>query len=268
MTITAFTGKIRSGKSLGQLAYALDQCNFKRRTLVTNFQIDIKEAIKYCALKKYYWLGFQLQRGQYTIVDATVDLNKILSYPETVVCLDEAGIFLNARSWASTSKNLLYDLCQSGKDGIDLIYTCQFLDQVDSQMRALTQYYIHACGTTVWSSSLRRPRLVWKKYFYFDAEDYAAWDKDTKNKRNHIKTQFQYAFRTSQGLLNDSDIQLFKCFRSFSRLEKQQQSIHEPQHHISIDYDEYASLRLLQRSIQRSPASFAKTTITQFFSRS
>ena len=87
MTITAFTGKIRSGKSLGQLNYALEQCNFKRRLLVTNFRLNIKETIKYCAMKKYGWLATQLQKGQYVVVDATVDINKILSYPQSIACL-------------------------------------------------------------------------------------------------------------------------------------------------------------------------------------
>ena len=227
MTITAFTGKIRSGKSLGQLHHALRECNLKRRTLVTNFNLDVSALIKYCAMAKYSWLGHHIGRGQYYIFDANTKLSEILSIPESVVCLDEAGIFLNARNWQSTSKQLLVDLCQSGKDGVDLIYTAQFLEQVDSQFRQLTQYYVHAAGFTKWSRSLRRPALVWKRYFYFDAEDYLTWS-SSSFRSNYFATRFKYSFLTVEGFLSPLDKQAFACFSSLARLDKQAAFTYSP----------------------------------------
>lgn len=218
--IVGLAGNIGSGKSWMQLHYALEQVNFKRKRLVTNFALNIPELLKYCAIKKYGWLAHCIQNKQYAIIDAAEDIDSLLMYPESVVCLDEAGIFLNSRAWQNTSKALLQNLCQSRKDGIDLIWASQFDEQVDKQFRFLTQYWIHCNSLTMYDSSMRRPKMHWKHYDFFDATAYSRWQ-SSPARMSALKTRFQFAFKTVSGYLTSDDKQLFKCFDSFSRLERQ-----------------------------------------------
>lgn len=234
--ITGLAGNIGSGKSFMQLQYALEQVNFKRKRLVTNFALNIPELKKYCAMKKYGWLAHCLDHRQYAIVDTAEDIDSLLKYPESVVCLDEAGIFLNSRAWQSTSKALLQNLCQSRKDGIDLVWASQFDEQVDKQFRYLTQYWIHCQSLTTYDPTMRRPKMRWKHYDFFDANSYSAWSTSPSARRSQLKTRFQYAFKTVSGALSKSDKQLFNCFDSFSRLERQKDYAVEIQPLNSIPY--------------------------------
>ncbi len=223
MTITGIAGKIGSGKSLKQLDYALQQCNRKHKLLVTNFHLNIPAVRKYCVMKGYHWAAWMVAEGLVTVIDTLNNLEALLTYPNSIACLDEAGIFLNAREFAKTPKKLLMDLCQSRKDGIDLIWAAQFDTQVDKQFRQLTQYWIHAAGASVYDRKLKGPRLVWKTYYYFDGESYDMWLDDKKARSSYFRTRFIYAYSTQGGFLNRFDKQLFKCFDSFARLEQQEQ---------------------------------------------
>lgn len=142
-----------------------------------------------------------------------------LLIPEAVILLDEAGVFLNSREFAKTPKELLADLAMSRKDGCDLIWCAQFDEQIDRQMRYLTQYFWHCLGTTMWDKKMRRPRLIFKLCHVFDATTYVQWARNPKARSNGIKTRFAYAITTYSGMLTIADKQLFKCFDSFSRLD-------------------------------------------------
>lgn len=240
--IVGLAGNIGSGKSWMQLHYALEQVNFKRKRLVTNFSLNIPALKRYCAIKKYGWLAHCLDQRQYAIIDAAEDIDSLLKYPESVVCLDEAGIFLNSRAWQNTSKALLQNLCQSRKDGIDLIWASQFDEQVDKQFRFLTQYWIHCNSLTTYDSNMRRPKMQWKHYDFFDATAYSRWQ-TSPARMSSLKTRFQFAFKTVSGYLTSADKELFNCFDSFSRLERQKDyavSI-EPRKSVEIDSNYYQS---------------------------
>ena len=142
-----------------------------------------------------------------------------LMIPEAVILLDEAGVFLNSREFAKTPRELLADLAMSRKDGCDLIWCAQFDEQIDRQMRYLTQYFWHCTGTTIWDKKMRRPRLIFKCCHVFDATTYVQWVRNPKAMSNQIKTRFAYAITTYSGPLSKADVQLFKCFDSFSRLD-------------------------------------------------
>lgn len=221
MTITGLSGAIGSGKSLKQLAYGLEQCNMKKRQLVTNFSLNYRELRKYAKLKKLGWVAYMVDRGLITVVDAANNLGEIMSRPNSIVLLDEAGIFLNSREFSKTPKRLLADLCQSRKDGCDLIWASQFDEQVDRQFRLLTQYWIHCSGWSKWDKQLNRPRLWIKNYHFFRACDFERWNTSTKAKSSYLKTRFAFAFHTETWFLDKADRQLFKCFDSFARLDKQ-----------------------------------------------
>jgi hypothetical protein len=199
MTIIGIMGAIGSGKSHSQLKYGLDYANKREKQLVTNFPLNVKEIYKYACLpcfadgflggirlelakldymlkwhwakvrgkelprKKYKpllpWIKVMMERGGGISWIINPENLQALMIPESVILLDEAGIFLNSREFAKTPKELLADLAQSRKDGCDLIYCAQFDEQVDKQMRLLTQYFWHCTGFSLWDKKLRRPSL-------------------------------------------------------------------------------------------------------------
>ena len=143
-----------------------------------------------------------------------------LLIPESVVLLDEAGILLNSREFAKTSKQLLADLAQSRKDGCDLIWCAQFDEQVDRQLRMLTQFWIHCESLSVYDKRMRRPKLFWKRIFWFRCSDYQEWLRNPRAKGNHIKTRLVWATIYEGGMLSDLDRKIFNIFDSFKRLDK------------------------------------------------
>lgn len=57
-----------------------------------------------------------------------------------VLMLDEVGILMPARMWASFPVSLMMVLSQSRKLRLDLVYTSQDVEQVDAFLRRLTQW--------------------------------------------------------------------------------------------------------------------------------
>lgn len=259
LVIIGLAGAIGSGKSFTQLKQALDYAEERQKQLVFNFEINVKELHKYASLPKHYdsmfgYVFFELRRlfvgilkmafpkqcrhlkmpsakpklpwirrlcevGGICQIPAPKHLEALL-IPESVVCLDEAGILLNSRSFASTSMQLLADLAQSRKDGCDLFWAAQFEEQVDKQVRLLTQYWIHCDSLATYDKKMRRPKLFWKRVYWFRASDYMHWLSNVQDRGSHFKARFAYGFKYEGGLLTPSDKQLFKVFDSFSRLDK------------------------------------------------
>jgi len=57
-----------------------------------------------------------------------------------VLLLDEVGILMPARFWQSFPVDLMFQFSQSRKLGLDVVYTAQDIEQVDSFLRRLTQW--------------------------------------------------------------------------------------------------------------------------------
>jgi hypothetical protein len=221
--IYGIAGSIGSGKSHLQLKVALEMANQKEKQLVCNFPLN-REGLKiYAKHMNYKWILRCLRLGGISEIHAPRKIEDLL-FPESIVCLDEAGIFLNARDFQKTSKQLLIELCQSRKFGTDLVWCAQFLEQVDLQFRLLTQFWTYANSLTAYSQKLRRPQLIYKRYYWMDANSYFHWNGNAKAKMNHFKTRFAYSFRYEGGFLNKADRLLFNCFDSFTRLDAIHQS--------------------------------------------
>lgn len=255
LVIIGLAGAIGSGKSFTQLKQALDYAEERQKQLVFNFEININELYKYASAPKQYnsfigyftfeftkllfillqcfgfkvkipatkprlpWVCRLCRDGGIIQIPAPKYLEALL-VPESVVCLDEAGILLNSREFAKTSKELLADLAQSRKDGCDLFWAAQFDEQVDRQLRLLTQYWIHCDSLSVYDKKMRRPRLFWKRVYWFRASDYMHWQSNVKDRGSHLKARFAYGFKYEGGLLTSSDKQIFNIFDSFSRLDR------------------------------------------------
>ena len=224
MTITGICGEIGSGKSFLQLQYALEQCALKHKILVCNFAINPAALKKYAVAIKSPYLIWMADNRRYVCISALTSLADLMKFPGSVVCLDEAGIFLNSREFSKTPKSLLTDLAQSRKDGIDLIYCAQFDAQVDLQFRQLTQFFVYCDALTSYDPATRRPRLVWKYYSYFKANAYWHWISNPKARASAIRTWIA-AFDTKYGPLSPSYSLLFGVFDSFCRLDFQASSV-------------------------------------------
>lgn len=284
MTITGLSGDIGSGKSWKMLEYALEQCEFKRKYLVTNFALNLSGLKKYCAAKKQWWNIHMIDSGWFAVVSLFVadkDTENLSLTPlfkgreNSIVCLDEAGIFLNSRNFRNTPAQLLMDLAQSRKSGNDLIWAAQFDTQVDIQFRNLTQFWVHCDAWTAYDKEMRRPALKWKTYFYFKGAEYQRWQASTKARTSFIRTYFTYAFKTEFGALTPTDKLLFKAFDSFTRLENQAAAAKEmqlksytPSNLDSSDYYKKLSLNrcqiLVKRGILRRKSPVEKLTKKSF----
>lgn len=244
MSIHGVTGRIGSGKSFLQLKSILDYAEQREKQIVLNFRLNLKELEILCRMPKwidkpipsillnnfpndfkykedkprYPWILNLIKNGGISFIPNPANLQSLL-FPDSVVGLDEAGIYLNSRDFQNTPKELLADLCQSRKDGTDLFWCSQFDEQVDKQFRMLTQFWIHSDGIALYDKKLKRPKLIYKKYFYFTADSYFDWVNNRRDRTSHFKTRFLYASKYEGGFLCPSDYQLFKVFDSFSRLD-------------------------------------------------
>lgn len=74
-----------------------------------------------------------------------VELERLLTEAKAAKCgvvlyLDEIGILMPARFWATFPVSLMWMLSQSRKLKIDLVFSAQDIEQVDSFLRRLTQW--------------------------------------------------------------------------------------------------------------------------------
>lgn len=234
MTILGISGSIGSGKSWTQIRTALEYCERKQKRLVTNFEINPSAVFEYAKSKNYDYVKTMILRDRYTyIVNPSRRVGKVkepcvdaLLLPESVVAIDECGIYLNSRNFAKTSFELLADLCQSRKTGTDIVWAAQFNDQVDRQFRMLTQYWVHCNSLSVWDKKLRRPKLTYKRIYWFKDEDYNFWLQNVRDRTSHFRTRFAYAFLYEGGFLSKQDAMVFALFNSFDRLDARQQTDH------------------------------------------
>jgi hypothetical protein len=217
--ILSVVGAIGSGKSLTQLLIGLEYADRKQRQVITNFPLNLQSVYRYACLKKFKWIKYLCVHGGISWLSAPNDLRALL-FPDSVCLLDEAGIFLNSREFAKTPKELLGDLAQSRKFGCDLIYCSQFDEQVDRQMRMLTQYIHHCDSISFYDHKLRRPSLKYKRVYTFNSDTYNSW-KTSRDRTNHWRTRFAYSIEYRGGFIDSADKALFQCFNSFERLDLQ-----------------------------------------------
>ena len=217
MTIVGIVGEIGRGKSWTMLKRALEYCNRKERTLVTNYILDVSILQEYCERKGYYWLADNIW-DRHVFIESPHTLSALF-IPESVVCIDEAGIFINSRNFKSIPIQLLADLRQSRKDGIDVFWVSQTDSEVDKQWRELTQYFVYCRSLISWNQQERRPELIWKRIYTFTASDFAYWKRNFKDFSSHFKTRFAYSTDYEGGMLNNSDRILFQAFNSLRRLD-------------------------------------------------
>lgn len=229
MSIYAVAGEIGSGKSLFQLKFALQMANEKEKQLVFNFPVNRPAIKKYAEHMGYKWILRLLEYGGISEFHAPKNLQVLMKY-NSVVCIDEAGVLLNSRCWKDTPKAFLADLCQSRKMATDLIWAAQFAEQVDSQMRMLTQYWIQASGLTYYDKPSKLPRLYYKRYYFMSASQFNRY---SVKPVSHIKTRLFFSYRYEGGFLGTADALLFDCFDTSLLLDKRKGISHADE---NLDY--------------------------------
>jgi hypothetical protein len=167
---------------------------------------------------RYPWLNYLVENGGIIQIYAPKILQALM-IPESVVLLDEAGVFLNARQFQKLSIKFLNDLAQSRKQGTDIVWAAQFDEQVDKQFRLLTQFFIHCSSLSRYSARIGRPIMYIKNVVFFTASSYFDWIKDPRNKIRPLRTRFGFASKVESGPLSKEDKMIFDIFSSFDRLD-------------------------------------------------
>ncbi|MEA5472156.1 zonular occludens toxin domain-containing protein [Spirulina sp. 06S082] len=193
---------------------------------------------------KYPWLNYLTENGGIIQIYAP-EILQALMIPESVVLLDEAGVFLNSRQFQKLSMKFLNDLAQSRKQGTDIVWAAQFDEQVDKQFRMLTQFFIHCSSLSRYAAHIGRPIMYVKNVFWFTASSYFDWIKDPRNKIRPLRTRFGFASKTESGTLTKEDKMIFNIFSSFDRL----------------DTDSFVVSYLQQRRDQHKPLSIDIVTL-------
>lgn len=220
MAISAVHGLPGKGKSLFASYYGIYLANKYEKNLCTNFYLNPDNLAYYCRVMGYKWFLDNIGNGIVHYIDTNTDVADILSIKKSIVLLDEAGIYLPARSHSKTPASLLRDLCQIRHDSSHLIYVSQNQRQVEIALRNLTEEVFHCNGITVYSKELGNEKLLMKTVHRFTTDAYEQWLADPKIRKNPIKTKI-LANKTWRSYLNSSDCFLFRVYSSFGRFEEQ-----------------------------------------------
>jgi hypothetical protein len=169
--IYCFVGRFGVGKTLGLLEQGIKMANYYNLKLVTNFPINQKYLKEYCKKNKYKQINFK-----YIDTDNFLKLNEddqleflenqtqfsrkfieenrgqsgllyLFQQEKSIICLDEAGLKLFARNFKEEGRNDLFvEMFQLRKNRSFIFYSCQYINQVDKQLRDNTHMYIYCRG--------------------------------------------------------------------------------------------------------------------------
>lgn len=224
MPISAIYGLPGKGKSLFATFYAFHMAEKYHKSVVSNYWFAPSKLAFYCKVMNYKWLCENLDKGIIHYISAEKSLADMLYVRDSIVLLDEAGIWIPAKGRmdgeGSIPKKLLAGLCQSRKRSQYLIYICQSPAQVDASIRELTEEVFYANGISVWSEELRNQKLFYKACHMFVPENFVQWSRDPKLKKNPLKTRI-LATKSWAGAVSASDRISFDIFDSFTELDKQ-----------------------------------------------
>jgi hypothetical protein len=142
--IISIAGNLGAGKSHTGVEVWLNMLHVSGKFPVTNMAMDLNAMYRYCIKKRYYRLASKVRRRQ---VFYCTDLKQMLRLEGSIVLADEFGIFANARAFAGDAwkenQGFIYDLVQTRKSGVDIIWIAQHHEMVAKDMRRLTNQYYH-----------------------------------------------------------------------------------------------------------------------------
>lgn len=264
MAFYGVVGLTGAGKSLFQISFGCYLANKLRKTISSNIPLDYEALRRYCGLMGYGWLAHCIDMDRVKVLAGEENLEELLSQKNSVILLDEAGIFFPARNHQSMNKNIIQDLAQVRKGASDVVWAAQYFDMVDRTFRMLAHRVVHCQGVSTYCPELRNDKLVIKNYYHFDPQTYQTWLTDSKARRagigGQIRTRFIYAAKVETGFLTEADRQAFGVFRSFDRLDKEHETFSNPylmEPFQQVSYDElipvkYPEINQDTKRIQKS----------------
>jgi Zonular occludens toxin (Zot) len=221
MSVSCVYGLPGAGKSHFSLFYGLSLCEKFGKTLVTNYLLDLDKISHYCYLMGYFDFLNRLGKEGIVYISADTHAGDFLSVRNSVIVLDEAGIYFPARGFKDTPKKLLADLCQVRHDASMLLCIAQAEKQIDIQIRNLSWEVFQCRGLSVYDKKLNNQKLIFKNIYRFDKDRYEVYMNDPKIRKNPLKSRL-CSNKTWQGPLTCADLYLFSCFDSFGRLDQNQ----------------------------------------------
>jgi hypothetical protein len=119
--IRGYFGLPGSGKTYAMTRDAINEC--KGRVVYTNYDVDIPDAAEIIKLKRPH---------------------ELVNVRNGLCLIDEAGLWLPSFIWKRIPEQLIWQLAQVRKNGIDLFYTAQNPARVVKVLREITFESIHS----------------------------------------------------------------------------------------------------------------------------
>lgn len=156
--ICGFMGDFGTGKTLSLVEQGLKLAAKKGLRVVANFKCNQKYLKEYCKLKGYPIIFWHFQE---IIENDYFSIVKLFSFKRAVIILDEAGLAMFSRGFKDSTRNAVFrELFQVRKNKSVILYSCQYLDQVDKQLRDNTQLWIITKGFQYNSKLYSRTQLA------------------------------------------------------------------------------------------------------------
>lgn len=192
MPVTFIFGKPGGGKSYLAARRVEEELRTTNRSIITNLSLDPGKFNEHmqricpdldCGVVQRIIILDEDETKQFWRHRHDRDFNRLLLGPPresdgatpmpgvplqpALYVLDEVHIPFNARSWSQTGRGALWYLSQHRKMGDDVILVSQNPEQVDKQLRMLTQDWIHCrnIGKEQLSRFFKLPRrILWRSF--------------------------------------------------------------------------------------------------------
>jgi hypothetical protein len=189
--IVGIMGDFGTGKTLSMVEQGLKIANYRKRRIAANFPCNYKYLKEYCKIKKYDNILWR-----YIQIESEADLLKLISCRNAIILLDEAGLEMFSRNFKSQARSeILHEMFQIRKSKSIIIYSCQYIDQVDKQMKDNTQLWIYCKGFQKNEVLYSRTQLA------YDRNDFKRLTDNPEKMAKFIWPIFLAKFRISYSIL-------------------------------------------------------------------
>lgn len=206
--VACFVGKFGTGKTLSLIENALYTADAFELNIVANFQLNPAAMYAFAIRKKLKsFLAGSLDYFQYK--DKLISKISIISMPgaqlldllqvqRSVILFDEAGVGLFARAFSDKKRTeILVKLFQIRKRRNILFYSCQNQDQIDKQLRDMTDIYIQCSASQKFSRQHKRSNLISRFQVLFDSSKWEQYNSSVarfKLVRPFLLSGFKFSF--------------------------------------------------------------------------
>lgn len=190
--VVGFSGRFGVGKTLSMLEQGIKFADILHLNIVANFPLNESAIRRYCRLKGFPWFA---ANGKITVV-ATIE--HLLSFDNSLLLLDEAGVELFSRDYRKTDKALFNRLFRIRHYGNFLFYSCQLPSQIDKQFRDMTHLWLHCDGFQKFDIKMRRSKLYSRSIFAYSPAAYGEYIENPNIEyskfRRFVLCQFRFSF--------------------------------------------------------------------------